>query len=177
MYVWPAADSRAEPRLLDTHMEEVRSGHDEEPEAPPAHEGGRDVWDDRIDVLGERYRTAVLSILAPDGFPFSVRVPIVVDRAGHRVHIERTPLGVPLAAARACLTAHDHGPDFTWQRNTQVRGDLVAEGDDGWALVPHRVVGGFELPPGSLLAKLRPNVGKARRYQARAKRELERRTR
>ena len=176
VYVWPTADSRHEPQLLDAHMEEVRSGHDEEPESAPRAEGGGDTWDDRIDVIGDRYRTGVLSLVSPDGFPFAVRVPIAVDRAAHRVRIERPPIGVPLAAGRACLTAHDHAPDFTWQRNTQVRGDLVQEGDD-WAIVPHRVVGGFELPPGSPVAKLRPNIGKARRYQARAKRELERRHR
>ena len=37
-------------------------------------------------------------------------------------------------------------PDFTWQQNFQVRGDLVYV-EDGWALIPHKLVGGFELPP------------------------------
>ena len=61
----------------------------------------------------------------------------------------------------ACVTAHDHAPDFSWQRNFQVRGDLVEE-DGAWALVPQRMVGGFELPPASKLRALpaeRPQDG------------------
>jgi hypothetical protein len=54
-----------------------------------------------------------------------------------------------------------------------VRGDLV-QGDDGWALIPHKFVGGFELP-NSRLAMFRANVSKARRFHRTAKRELARR--
>ncbi len=44
------------PELFDSRMEEVRSGHDEEPEEPPAAtEGGSPVWDERLDELGDRY--------------------------------------------------------------------------------------------------------------------------
>jgi hypothetical protein len=147
IYVWPAGDATREPELFDAHMEEVRSGHDEEPERPPAAaEGGSPDWNARMDELGELYPEAVLSLVAPDGFPFSVRVPISVDRSARRVRIGAGALGVPVHAGRACLTAHAHNPDFSWQRNFQVRGDLVEE-DGGWGLVPHRMVGGVELPP------------------------------
>ena len=33
VYVWPEGDPTREPELFDAHMEEVRSGHDEEPES------------------------------------------------------------------------------------------------------------------------------------------------
>jgi hypothetical protein len=147
VYVWPRGDCTREPQLFDAHMEEVRSGHDEEPPGPhAAAEGGDSVWDERMDELGERYPEAVLSLVAPDGFPFSVRVPISVDRSERRVRIGGGVLGVPVQPGLACLTAHDHDPDFFWQRNFQVRGDLV-ESDGSWVLIPHRMVGGFELPP------------------------------
>src|SRR5919108_4677623 len=72
IYVWPAGDPAREPQLLDAHVEEVRSGHAEEPPAEHAPtEGGESVWDERMDELGDRYKTAVLSLVAPDGFPFS----------------------------------------------------------------------------------------------------------
>jgi hypothetical protein len=172
IYAWPDGDATAEPTLYDTHLEEVRSGHDEEPPAPHAPaEGGAEAWDERINELGKRYPTAVLSLVAPDGFPFSLRLPISVDSAARRIRIGAGALGIPVQPGLACLTAHDHHPDFLWQRNFQVRGDLVEE-DDGWALVPHKLVGGFELPPGSLLERLRLNASKARRYRATAKREL-----
>ena len=147
VYVWPEGDVTREPTLFDAHLEEVRSGHDEEPDAPLAPaEGGVAAWDGRMHELGDRYSDAVLSLVAPDGFPFSVRVPISVDAGARRVRIGGGALGVPVQPGLACLTAHDHGEDFTWQRNFQVRGDLVEE-DGGWVLVPHRLIGGLELPP------------------------------
>ena len=109
--------------------------------------------------------------MAPDGFPFAVRVPVRVDRDAGLVWIESEPLGVPFGAGLACLTAHDHDERFTWQRNFQVRGDLTQEAD-GWAIRPHKLVGGFELPPGSAIAKLRANIGKSRRFRRTAKQEL-----
>ena len=128
IYVWPDGDVDSEPQLFDSHMEEVRSGHVEEPEgehAPP--EGGGLAWDERMEELGARYRDAVVSLVAPDGFPFSVRLPIELDRAARRVRLGGAPVGVPWQPGLACLTAHDHDPDFKWQRNFQVRGDLVEE--------------------------------------------------
>jgi hypothetical protein len=172
VYVWPAGDVTAEPQLFDAHMEEVRSGHDEEPDAPHAEvEGGATSWDERIDELGARYPDAVVSLVAPDGFPFSVRVPIELESERRRIRLGGAPVGVPWQPGLACVTAHDHHPDFKWQRNFQVRGDLVEE-DGAWAVVPHKLVGGFELPPGSLVKRLRLNLSKVRRYRSTAKREL-----
>jgi hypothetical protein len=176
VFVWASGDCTDEPQLLDAHLEEVRSGHDEEPESPPPEpRGGRPKWDERLDELGDRYPAAVLSIVSPDGFPFSARVPISVDREAHRVRIAAEPVGAPLAPGLACVTAHDHAPDFTWQRNFQVRGDLVEE-EGGWAVVPHKLVGGFEIPPTSALERYRINAKKIRRFRKIAKREKRRRT-
>jgi hypothetical protein len=177
VYVWPDGEATREPQLFDAHMEEVRSGHDEEPPAGHARaEGGMVEWDTRMDELGTRYPTAVLSIVAPDGFPFSVRVPISVDRAARRIRIGAGALGLPVQPGLACITAHDCHPRFLWQRYFQVRGDLVDE-DGGWALIPHRLIGGFELPPGSALQRYRLNFGKMLRYRKRARAELRQRRR
>ena len=113
----------------------------------------------------------MLSLVAPDGFPFSLRVPISVDRGERRIRIGGGALGVPVQPGLACVTAHEHHPDFEWQLNFQVRGDLVEE-DGGWALVPHKLVGGLELPPGSLAKRLTRDAQKMRRFRAIAKREL-----
>jgi hypothetical protein len=175
VFLWPKGDVTAEPELFDSHIEEVRSGHVEEPDValdPP--KGASPVWDDRMDELGERYTSAVITIVSPDGFPFSVRVPIGVDRSERLVRLVSGAMGVPVHAGPACLAVHDHHPEFKWQRNFQVRGDLV-ERDGDWVLVPHRLVGGFELPPGSLLSKYRLNLSKMLRYRKTAKRELAKR--
>jgi hypothetical protein len=172
IYVWPDGDVAREPELFDTHMEEVRSGHDEEPAGAHADtEGGGPAWDERMDELGARYPHAVVSLVAPDGFPFSVRLPIAVDREARRVRLQGAPVGVPWQPGLACVTAHEHPPDFQWQRNFQVRGDLVEE-DGAWAVIPHKLVGGLELPPGSLLQRVRLNLNKIRGYRRTAKREL-----
>ncbi|MEX2196028.1 MAG: pyridoxamine 5'-phosphate oxidase family protein [Thermoleophilaceae bacterium] len=176
VFVWPEGDVTREPELYDSHLEEVRSGHDEEPDVelpPPA--GGAIAWDGRIEELGRTYTEAVLSLVSPDGFPFSVRVPVTLDRAARRVRIEADPAGMPLQPGLACITAHAHSPEFKWQRNFQVRGDLVAD-DGGWALVPRRLVGGFEVAA-SQLQTYRENFRKVLRFRRTAKRELARRGR
>jgi hypothetical protein len=169
IYLWPDGDPAREPRLFDAHMEEVRSGHDEEPAAAHAGaEGGAAVWDERLEQLGARYRTGAVSLVAPDGFPFSVRLPIEVDRERRRLRLGGAPVGVPWQPGLACLTVHDHSPEMKWQRNFQVRGDLVEE-DGAWALVPHKLVGGLELPRG-FVRRVRINAGKAWRFQGTARR-------
>ena len=82
---------------------------------------------------------------------------------------------MPLQPGLACLTAHVHAPNFTWQHNFQVRGDLV-EVDGGWALRPHKLIGGLEIPK-ARVEVLRANAKKARRYHRIAKQELARRGR
>ncbi|MEA2368779.1 MAG: hypothetical protein QOH38_1497 [Thermoleophilaceae bacterium] len=174
VYVWRGGPD-AEPELFDARIDEVRSGHSEEPPAPhPAPDAPEPVWDRRIDELGRRYDTAVLSLVAPDGFPLAGRVAVEPDRGARRIRLGDPPEGIPLEPGLACLTAHDHAPDFAWQRNFQVRGDLVEDGD-GWSLVPAKLVGGFELPPGSTIERTRMNLAKIRRFRRIAKRELAKR--
>jgi hypothetical protein len=149
VFVWPEGDASREPAIHDAHIEEVRSGHTEEPpeEHGPARTG-EPVWDARLEALSS-HRTGVLSWLGPDGFPIAVRVPIEARRDAGVIEIGAKPAALPVMEGRACLTVHRHSPDFTWQRNMQVRGDLESSGD-GLRLIPRRVVGGFELPEGRL---------------------------
>jgi hypothetical protein len=178
VYVWEHGDTAAEPQLLDAHLEEVRSGHNEEPEAPAAAAGdpAPGVWDGRLDDLGRTHDSAVLAVVGPDGFPFAVRVPVSPDAANRVVRLGGDAVGAPLRPGRACLTAHDHGENFEWQRNFQVRGDLVQDDSGEWLLRPRRFVGGFELPPGSALERYRFNAKRFKRYRKVAKREIARRT-
>jgi hypothetical protein len=177
VYVWPGGDCGLDPELLDSHMEEVRSGQVEEPPDPPLRPGGGGtaIWDRRIHELGRRYDSAVLSFVAPDGFPFSVRVPVSGDRRARAIHVDADPVGAPLRPGPVCLTAHDHHDKLRWMRNFQVRGDLVEHPSGGWTVVPQRVVEGFELPPGGTLIRAVANIPKIRRFRKTAKRERARR--
>lgn len=171
VFVWPRGDFGEEPTLYGARMEEVRTHHSADPVVPlPQPEGGSAAWDDRMDELGRRHTTAVLSVVGPDGFPLSSRVQIEPDRAAGRVRLGDLPEWMPAAPTKICLTAHEHDPKFSWQANFQVRGDLEHE-DSGWVLVPHKFVGGFEAPK-SKLQSLRENLSKVRRYRKKAKAEL-----
>lgn len=164
VFVWHDGDVSSPPEVLDAHLEEVRSGHSEEPLEPLERpEGGGIAWDSRIEELGRRHRTAVVSWVAPDGFPLATRLPVSADPSSRRVSIEADPSGLPLAEGRACLAAHAHDEAFSWQENFQVGGDLV-RADGGWALVPHRMIGGFELPNEGLAARYRRNLRKSIRF-------------
>jgi hypothetical protein len=177
VFVWPDGDPATEPEILDSHLEEVRSGHSEEPsEPPPAAAGGGVAWDGRIEELGGRHESAVLAWLAPDGFPLATRVPVELEAGKRRVLIGAEPAGFPLSEGRVCLTAHAHGERFEWQENFQVRGDLLREGNR-WSLVPHKLVGGFELPDESMLARYRRNLGKSVRFYRNRRRILRQRER
>jgi hypothetical protein len=174
VYLWRAGASGGEPELFDAHMEEVRSGHSEEPERfHAAPEGGAGAWHPRLAELGTTYPTAVVSIVSPDGFPFAMRVPVRADPAQRCIRVEAPPEGAPLQPGLACLTAHAHDPRFSSMRNFQVRGDLVLR-DDAWELIPHKLVAGLEAPA-SRVALVRANAGKALRFRQTAKRELARR--
>jgi Pyridoxamine 5'-phosphate oxidase len=175
VFVWRDGNPETAPEIHDAHLEEVRSGHVEEPQVAHAPVSGGSVpWDDRMLELGSRYPEAVLSWVAPDGFPLAVRLPIALDRAAQRVRLDAEPEGLPLAEGRACLTAHSHGPAFEWQENFQVRGDLV-RGENAWELVPHKLIGGFELPKG--VNRFRSFVQKHRRFYRTAKQRMAERSR
>jgi hypothetical protein len=165
VFVWGDGDAGKEPEIHDAHLEEVRSGHAEEPEEGHGREiGGEAVWDDRMDELGRLYETGVVSWLGPDGFPISVRLPLEVDDSSRSIALPTEPAGLPLLPGRACLSVHRHPPDFSWQQNFQVRGDLE-QSDGGWRLVPRKLVGGFELPDTGMLGRMRENGSKIRRFR------------
>ncbi len=171
VFVWPDGDPNRSPQILDSHKEEVRSGHVEEPLQPhPPREGGASAWDERTEELGRRHRTAVLAWVAPDGFPLAARLPVQLDPARRRIVIESEAAGLPLAEGRVCLVAHAHDETFSWQENFQLRGDLVRE--DRWELVPHKLIGGFELPDESTFARYRRNFTKTIRFYRTARRRM-----
>ena len=116
----------------------------------------------------------MLAVVGPDGFPFAMRLELQPDRAERLIRLSGDPVGAPLEPGRACIVIHGHDPDFSWQWNFQVRGDLVLDGP-GWALAPKKLVGGFELPPGGPIKQVRANFKKARRYHKTAKAEMARR--
>jgi hypothetical protein len=130
VYAWSTADPEGEPRLYDAHLEEVRSGHNEEPEIGHAEpEGGRGVWDARLESLV----SALLACVGPDGFPFAAQLTIEPDPRSGLLRFPHLPIGMPVEPGPACLHERDG------QRGTRVHGDLVG-GPNGWGLIPHAVV-------------------------------------
>ena len=116
--------SHARAKLFDAHMEEVRSGHDEEPPAPHAAAAGAATGLGRAHgrarrALPER-RCCRSSRRTASRSPCAFRSRWTPS--SRRIRLGGDVLGVPVQPGLACFTAHDHAPDFSWQRNFQVRG-------------------------------------------------------
>jgi hypothetical protein len=170
VHIWRAGDPTVAPDVITAGDAEPESSEPAPPQDPsPA------IWTGRIADLGRRYETAVLSTVGRDGFPFSVRVALSIDRRGRTIRIDSEQLGAELVPGPACITAHDHHPTLRWMRNFQVRGDLLQQPGGAWIVVPHRVVDGFELPPQGALTRAISNYGKIRRFRRTARRERDRR--
>ena len=110
---------RSEPELLDSRLEEVRSGHSEEPVAEPRAARGRR---DERGTSGSRSsaaatRHAVLSWVAPDGFPLSARVPVGLDRDAGRIAL----------GADARRAAADRGPRLPHRPLARARLHMAGE--------------------------------------------------
>jgi hypothetical protein len=166
VYVWRRGDLGAEPDLYELDSE----GPADLPEPPPRPPGRPPVWNRRLEQLGARHDTAVLSFVETDGHPFALRVPVDADRRAKVVRIDVEPHGVRLLPGPACLTAHDHHELLHWTRNFQLRGELLQD-RDGWLITPQRVVTGFELPPSGAVTRAVLNLGKIRRFRRTARRE------
>lgn len=174
IHVWPGGDVNRGPQLLDPSTGQLIESHYQVPVAMLRPSGFHaPVWDERVDRLDQVYPTAVLSVVAPDGFPFAVRVPIRVDAKARWIRIAANPVGVPVRPGPACLTAHAHDPRPTSNRRIRIHGDLVTT-NGGWALVPQELHGGLELLSGSPLFRSRVQAARAFRFRRRAKRELRR---
>ena len=176
IYVWPRGEiSPAEPTLYDAHMEEVRSGHSEEPERFHADpRGGVSAWDHRITELGTRYPTAVLSIVSPG------RVSVLGPRSG--APRRGGPLGPDRGRADGrAAAARSRLPDRPRPRRAvHLAAELPGPGRPGvlrgqtgyWSRAGSSAGSSSRR---SRLALLRANAAKARRFRRTAKRELARR--
>jgi hypothetical protein len=163
VYLWRGGDCEAEPELFE--LAEPSASRPAPPEPVPA----RAHTTSRLHELGRRYETAVLSVVAPDGYPFSIRVPVSTARRGRTVQIDAHPAPtLPLLPGPACVTAHDHGETLEWTRSFQVRGHLLGD-RGGWNVAPQQVVDGFELPPVGPLTRAVLNFRKIRRFRRTAK--------
>ena len=172
VHIWRGGDCEAEPESVE--LTPARS--DDAPPAPARVEpAARTGSARRIHDLGRRHETAVLSVVAHDGYPFSIRVPVSTDRRGREIRIDATPAPtLPILPGPACITAHDHDEKLAWSRNFQVRGHLLGD-RGGWTVRPHQVVDGFELPPVGPIPRAVLNFRKIRRFRRTAKAERARR--
>jgi hypothetical protein len=170
VHIWRGGDCEAQPELIELASSDPTPAHTV-PHATPVRTGATH----RAHELGRRYDTAVLSVVAHDGYPFSIRVPVHSERRGKMIHIEATPADtLPLLPGPACVTAHDHDEKLDWSRSFQVRGQLLGD-RRGWTVAPQQVVDGFELPPVGPLTRVLGNFRKIRRFRQTAKAERERR--
>ena len=119
VYVWPGGDVTREPELFDTHMEEVRSGHDEEPESEPPRPGRRPASGTRVSTSWAR-ATRRRCCRSWPRTAFRSRARADLGRPGRAPHPDRSRRAGRAGAARAaCLIAHDHGPASRGSRTSR----------------------------------------------------------
>ena len=177
VYVWPHGDLEGEPQLFDSHMEEVRSSHNAGARGARRRRRAREGRSGTSGSTRSAQATsgrACWRSPAPTASRSRCASAVQPDRGERLIRLSGDPVGAPLDPGKACLVIHGHPPDFSWQWNFQVRGDLVLE-DSGWALAPRKIVGGFEIPPGGPVAQIKANAKKVRRYHKVAKAEMARR--
>ena len=176
VYVWEGGDIAGEPQLFDCHMEEVRSGHDEEPESEQAPSGGR-----RGDVgrAGRRARQPHV----PDGGALARRarrLPVLRARASARRRRAAGRVDRRRPAGRAA------GPGARLPNSPRPRRALQLPAQLPAPRRPHPRGRRLGDPPaqdrrrlrvaaGSMVSRMRTNFQKTRRFRRVAKQELERR--
>ena len=140
------ATSAAEPVLHDAHLEEVRSGHSEEPpeEHGPAI-GGEAAWDERIDELGREHETGVSA-----GSPPTASRSRCGSRRGPSPPRARSSSAASRRACR-CSRAAPASPSTVMPRlhlaaRTSRSGATSSAARAAGASSRRKLVGGFELP-------------------------------
>ena len=177
IYVWPGGNLAAEPELFDAHLEEVRSGHAEEPAdaSRRARRGQGPPGTSASTSSGRRFRTAVVSLVAPDGFP------VLGPRARRAPTAPRGVIRLGGEPARGAAAARPRLPDRPRPRPRVHLADATSRSAatssrraTAGRSCPHKLVGGFVVPRGRR-AMLSENWRKAMRFRRIARRELARR--
>ena len=177
VFVWEKGDfaTRAD-SSYGAHMEEVRSRHSEEPAVErPAPEGG-------TGSLGRAPRGARAP--APDGrrsrssgptaFPCRAGSRSSPTAASGRIRLGELPDWLRRGSGQGLpRRPTPTGPSSSGRRTSRSAATSCARTPAG-SLVPHRLIGGFELPKSKLEA-YRVNFKKMRRFRKIAKRELAKR--
>ena len=116
-------------------------------------------------------RRAVLALGRPRRLPARRPPAGEPDRGARRIVFGAGPRACRWREGRACVTAHRHSPDFTWQENFQVRGDLV-RADGGWAAGAPQARRWLRAAERERAGRYRRNLSKSIRFYKTARREL-----
>jgi len=97
------------------------------------------MWSDIL-KYSDHYESAVLTVLADDGYPFSLRCNPEPDSANKTLRLV-LPHGVELKSGPASLLWHRHD-DRLWNLNSfGVRG-LILDDNKGWTVRPEAFIPG-----------------------------------
>lgn len=96
-------------------------------------------WDEMIRLVPE-FRSAVLTALDGEGFPYSVRCRPVPDDATRLLQVQ-VPPDVTLETGPASLLWHSHDALLWHQKSFLVRG-VLTQSAEGWNLRPARLIHG-----------------------------------
>jgi len=89
----------------------------------------------------EEFRSAVLTGLDQDGFPFSLRVVPAFDEASQGIALE-LPAGLDIQPGPACLLFHKHNQNL-WNLKSFVLRGVLEQDPSGWRLRPQQFIPGM----------------------------------
>jgi hypothetical protein len=115
------------------------------------------MWSDLARLL-PTFRSAVLTGLDADGYPFSLRCQPSLEPTTQTIRIPPPP-GVAIQPGPASLLCHQHDEQLWNQRSLLVRGTLRTK-PDGWVLEPRQLIPGLGI--GGPLAMIRGIVAARR---------------
>ena len=98
------------------------------------------MWDEINEHLPD-FRSAVLTGLDIEGYPFSVRCWPYPDPAGAEVLRVQLPADTPLQPGSASLLCHKHDENLWHLKSFLVRG-VLGRDERGWKLEPMRFIPG-----------------------------------
>jgi hypothetical protein len=81
----------------------------------------------KLAALASTYPSAVLTVLTPSGYPYSVRCSVELDEAERLATFKSLPTPPPGVEGKACLLFHAHNERLEGLRQMVIKGELAEE--------------------------------------------------
>ena len=121
------------------------------------------MWDELLKQLAG-FQSAVITGIASDGYPFSMRCRPSPDPSAQMLRVQ-VPPDAPIQPGPASLLCHKHD-QFLWRQESFIVRGTLAHDEQGWAFQPKQLIPGIRPDPLSLTRFMLDSRRKAKQYLA-----------